>query len=994
MWGSIGQRVTKAIDAFDNQLDAAIEAQQAEDESGTPSKDKDGKPNHKVVPAKSRLSSTTGKSGKPSSSSNPSNSASNSGGGWGIMSAISNVLSEESYTPEDAERDKQKARAARVQAESLKVMEEKKGQKVEEQEKNKIKSVVSTAAPTPRGTASSTTDKSDSKSTKLALPLPELSSAQGAASSAEGSTKDNKSQTKTKSAAASSWLANNTEPAKPPVTTVQEIKEKNTETQEQVLEEASDDDDMEELLVIQASASENCDKSVDDQENDLYKRESTSMNVGLEPPPDENQDVITGTSTPQPTVGAQANNDDMSSDSEENIPAWAEDSANESPGEVEVNTLQDTSLKRSVEDSHALVVEDLTDVASTGPCEAEVKNQLDGMKSELKAAQLEHKEECRHLQEIIKQRERSLEAANHALAEAQAAAHGHERLQEKLVELQTAAAEGDEAAALREQVEEQQQRLEMYEEEGRALARKQSEMEKLVRKTKVDSKAQEGELKSLREVKVTLEVQIANLKAELASHVSNAANASKSMKAQQSASQITIEKLQKFEKELTSKSDELATANTSIATLTEKFNALTSEHETLKRAHDAGAEEAEIHRANRQDVESREGVLRATNSQLQESLRTHMADAAAREERLHDELADVRRRWQDATSARDAMAGEATSATMPLLAELSRVQESQRMQASAWQQTEATLSERALRAESAQEVLEHKLRSASGEVENMQRKLSDAYEKHEKQIEDKVAAEKALTTVQMQLEAAASASRELEAQLALETATLKGLRNSMNQMEQVHETKCTRLQNQVDQAAAEIATLKNDLQTVNRLAGTPMQAAAPTPILEKSSPERHTSVSDTLHHGSINTPLPGQSSPVTPGFGDSLTGHGDSGQSYAANTRMKMQMQQRNDELQSAQARIKQLERAREALLSEVTTLSSRNAQLEDDAATVPEMRSEMNKVRSEAEVLLVLLGEKEEELEAIQADMREVKTLYRNQLDTFLMSSNPNPEA
>ena len=108
-------------------------------------------------------------------------------------------------------------------------------------------------------------------------------------------------------------------------------------------------------------------------------------------------------------------------------------------------------------------------------------------------------------------------------------------------------------------------------------------------------------------------------------------------------------------------------------------------------------------------------------------------------------------------------------------------------------------------------------------------------------------------------------------------------------------------------------------------------------------------------------------------------------ESYAASTRFSQLLQQRNDELTSAQARVKQLERARQALLSEVTTLSARNAQLEEAASGVPALQASLARARSEVEVLMLLLGEKEEEVEAAQADMREVKALYRGQMETLL---------
>jgi len=69
-----------------------------------------------------------------------------------------------------------------------------------------------------------------------------------------------------------------------------------------------------------------------------------------------------------------------------------------------------------------------------------------------------------------------------------------------------------------------------------------------------------------------------------------------------------------------------------------------------------------------------------------------------------------------------------------------------------------------------------------------------------------------------------------------------------------------------------------------------------------------------------------------------------------------------------------------------VTFLSSRNAQLEEQSASVPYLRDEALAARKRNELLLALLGEKEEELEALEGDMREVKGLYRAQMDELLV--------
>jgi chromosome segregation ATPase len=114
-------------------------------------------------------------------------------------------------------------------------------------------------------------------------------------------------------------------------------------------------------------------------------------------------------------------------------------------------------------------------------------------------------------------------------------------------------------------------------------------------------------------------------------------------------------------------------------------------------------------------------------------------------------------------------------------------------------------------------------------------------------------------------------------------------------------------------------------------------------------------------------------------------GMGSAAGTFAAQMRSNQALRHKSDEMAAMGAQVSQLERARRALLEEVTALSARNAQLEDACAGVPALQDALRQARHRSDVLLQLVGEKEEEVEAAQADMREVKALYRGQMDALL---------
>ena len=83
----------------------------------------------------------------------------------------------------------------------------------------------------------------------------------------------------------------------------------------------------------------------------------------------------------------------------------------------------------------------------------------------------------------------------------------------------------------------------------------------------------------------------------------------------------------------------------------------------------------------------------------------------------------MRKRWQEAVSSRETLASELGSATAPLLRQISSMQEAMRVKQESWQSVESSLSERALRAESAAEMADHRKALLEEQVIEMKQQL-------------------------------------------------------------------------------------------------------------------------------------------------------------------------------------------------------------------------------------------------------------------------------
>ena len=100
---------------------------------------------------------------------------------------------------------------------------------------------------------------------------------------------------------------------------------------------------------------------------------------------------------------------------------------------------------------------------------------------------------------------------------------------------------------------------------------------------------------------------------------------------------------------------------------------------------------------------------------------------------------------------------------------------------------------------------------------------------------------------------------------------------------------------------------------------------------------------------------------------------------------MQQRRFQQNEEILNLQNQLKQLQVSRNALLEEVSYLSMRNSQLEESCASVPQLQADVSAKKVRIDILLTMLGEKEEELEAIMSDLQEVKFMYKSHYEELL---------
>lgn len=395
--------------------------------------------------------------------------------------------------------------------------------------------------------------------------------------------------------------------------------------------------------------------------------------------------------------------------------------------ENQLNAMRDSIKSNDIEEYYQLTIEENNNIIKIKDLKIqeiiEKNNELIKSTSSLTS-------DIMKLKEIITDRERALETATQNLTEL----HKNNQISiQKITDLMNEISEKDikirqiQVNAIEDEenrkqlvknsdvIKELTERLHAFEKEGQNLSKKQSDMEKVIRQSKVDLKNKDNEIIKLKESKEQLVKAIEQTQEVLKKHENDSMNSSKNLTAMQAVSQASTDKLMRLEVEINTKNEEFASQRRALENSWNEINELKriiaelkAERDDLRKRIGEGTSKVMETESSRRDIEQREAVLRATNKQLQDSLQRQMQESSQREDRLHNELNAMRQRWQEAISGREAMASELGQATAPLLRQISTLQDSIRLKNEQWQNLESSLSERALRAENSSELAEHK----------------------------------------------------------------------------------------------------------------------------------------------------------------------------------------------------------------------------------------------------------------------------------------------
>ncbi|GER45002.1 golgin candidate 5 [Striga asiatica] len=503
--------------------------------------------------------------------------------------------------------------------------------------------------------------------------------------------------------------------------------------------------------------------------------------------------------------------------------------------------------------------------------------------------------------------------------------------------------------------------------EGEELSKKQAAQESQIRKLRAQIRELEEEKKGL-----LTKLQVEENKVE---------SIRRDKSATEKLLQETVEKHQ-----------------TELATQKEYYtNALNAAKEAEALAETRANTEARTELESRlREAEERESMLVQTLEELRQTLSRKEQQAIFREDMLRKDIEDLQRRYQASERRCEELITQVPDSTRPLLRQIEAMQETASRRAEAWAAVERSLSSRLQEAEAKAATAEEKERSIN---ERLAQTLS--------RINVLEAQISCLRTEQTQLTRSLEKERQRAAEHRQEYLALK-------EEADTHEGRVCQLEEEIREVRRkhkdelheammhqELLQQEIDREKAARLDQEKVSSLPPLNIPDQSFIARQKS--SAFENGSLSRKISSASSlssmeesyflqttlgssenfserrsmaegPVSPYYMKSMTTN-----TYEAALRQK------EGELASYTSRLASMESIRDSLAEELVKMTAECEKLRAEASMLPGIRAELEALRRRHSAALELMGERDEELEELRADIVDLKEMYREQVNLLV---------
>ncbi|KAL8122961.1 golgin candidate 5 [Apium graveolens] len=501
--------------------------------------------------------------------------------------------------------------------------------------------------------------------------------------------------------------------------------------------------------------------------------------------------------------------------------------------------------------------------------------------------------------------------------------------------------------------------------EGEELSKKQATQESLIRKLRAQIRELEEEKKGL-----NTKLQVEENKVE-------------SIKRDKTATEKLLqETIEKHQVEIGSQKEYYT-------------NALTAAKEAEALAEARANNEARTEVEGRlREAEERETMLVQALEELRQTLSRKEQQEVFREDMLRKEIEDLQKRYQASERRCEELVTQVPDSTRPLLRQIEAMQETTSRRAEAWAAVERSLNSRLQEAE-----------SRAAEAEERERSVNERLSHTLSRINVLEAQISCLRTEQTQLSKSLEKERQKAAEHRQEYLALKEEADTheghVNQLEEeikelkrkhkqeLHESLTHRelLQQEIEREKAARSELERTAQLTSA-------ASDYSPLKKQKSAFENGNLSRRLSSAS-------SASSVEESYflqasldsSDSLSERRTLGEPTMSSYYVKSMttnafeaaLRQKEGELASYMSRLASMESIRDSLAEELVKMTEQCEKLRGEASQLPGVRAELEALRRRHSAALELMGERDEELEELRADIVDLKEMYREQVNLLV---------
>ncbi|XP_028756168.1 golgin candidate 5 isoform X2 [Neltuma alba] len=502
--------------------------------------------------------------------------------------------------------------------------------------------------------------------------------------------------------------------------------------------------------------------------------------------------------------------------------------------------------------------------------------------------------------------------------------------------------------------------------EGEELSKKQAAQESAIRKLRAQIRELEEEKKGL-----TTKLQVEENKVE-------------SIKRDKTATESLLqETIEKHQAELAAQKDYYTSAL-----------AAAKEAEALAEARVNNEARIELETRLR-EAEERESLLVQALEELRQTLSRKEQQAVFKEDMLRRDIEDLQKRYQASERRCEELVAQVPESTRPLLRQIEAIQETNARKAEAWATVERTLNSRVQEAEAKAAAAEERERSMNERLSQTLSRINVL----EAQISC-LRAEQVQVSRSLEKERQRAAENRQEYLAAKEEADrqegrVRHLEEEIREQRQKHKQELQEslmhrelLQKEIEREKAARADLESSALVNSTPSSDQTSTMKKNYAVENGNLSRK--VSNASSFGSMEESYFLQASLDS---SDSFSERRNPGDHNLSPYYMKSMttnsfeaaLRQKEGELASYMSRLASMESIRDSLAEELVKMTEQCEKLRGEAATLPGLRAELEALRKRHSAALELMGERDEELEELRADIVDLKEMYREQVNLLV---------